>query len=796
MEITSYLEDMPTFRGASNNAPCIVHSTMQSFNPIIKEWTGLICRQFQKKLIPLFITGSGISMGNILDMKDIMKELKKEYDRVKKKISAEITKDIDRLFDTLDIYSEKGNSDRSVVGRILNEFQNNKSPLQDAWLELNKTLLKNVIDADPTSSHNILGKLYEDVGAICLTLNFDGLLIKELKQNGKIAFSIPDEEECEKFFLRTGTSKEFIEIQARGDILYMVCRGSRHGSGYCPEKDQLRPLWSHLPEGMSNIPSYKKLLYDTATKCPCCNEDRGSYLSFPGSYEKEKDMQKILTIVWRYLSFRVSCVTVIGLSGWWDPPIIAFIGDLIRERKVPLLVIDTDPKSSYLVRELVYPVAVESVALHCCHIEFMKALSQEIPRRTELPSIFELNTKHTCSDTYWDNSATVSHPALRNEIDTPISDLEKHLIEEEMKKNYRLDNYAQLGLKSTWLGIFSHRSQSKYHTRLFHSVGVLKVANYLYEKVTKGHARDNERGFLRIAALLHDIGHLPFAHLIEEIFQDLNWKPSKYEGFFTHSLNTAENIKHLFHEDKYFRDQLSSLGYSVGDLVRLIDGEFGVGFLDAIINSPIDADKIDYIFRDTSSTDKRILLSPEQFLKDIVSDLSVTPENLLAFSGISAKAAIELLEARDFLYSNLYLRPGIRFLENAVKFIVITYFVHWLEVKNENLEKFPGSFSDLGQYKIHACVDQLKNLAMGTSKAGGSDELELGIVRRMKEYLLGRRVLSNKVLHAIEFCFEMVEQTRGEDALKKVEKDIVYVTSKEMSKAERGRYEEAANPVC
>jgi len=790
VEIGSFLKDMPSFQEVSNKSPCAVDPKKDSYNTIIKEWARWISRQFQKKLIPLFITGSGISMDRVLDMNGIMKELKNQYDEIKQGIDQEITDYIDRLFDTFGTWSDNGNNDRSIVGRILNEFQNNESPLYDTWLELNKTLLKNVINAEPTFSHDILGKFYEDLGAICLTLNFDGLLIKKLKENGKTAFSIPDEKECEKYFLRTGTSEEFIEIQARGDILYLVCKGTRHGNGYCPEKDQLRPLWSNFPEDMSKDPSYKERFYNTAIRCPCCNGERSSYLSFPGSYEKEKAMQKILTVVWRYLSFRVSCITVIGLSGWWDPQIIAFIGDLVEERKIPLLVIDTDPKSSYLIRELVVPPAVASVALECNHIDFMDALYKETSRVTDFDPNFELITKHPYPDTYWDKSETIRDPYLRNGINTPISELEKHLIEEEMKKKYRLHHYAQLGLKSRWLGIY--HDETKYHTRLFHSIGVLKIASFLYEKVCKENAVDNEKEFLRIAALLHDIGHLPFCHLIEEIFQDLNWKPAKYEESFTHSLNTTENIKDIFDKNEYLRNQLSSLGYSVQDLERLINGKFGVGFLDAIINSPIDADKIDYIFRDTSSTDKRIILSPEQFMKDITSELSMTPEKMLAFSGISAKAAIELLETRNFLYNNLYLRSGIRFLESAVKFIIITYFVHWIEFQKENLKEYQGPFSDFGDYKISACVDQLKKLAMETTKKGDSDELELEMIRKMKDYLLSQKILSNKITQAIELCFEKIEQTKGEDDLKRVEKDIIYLVSKKMSDTERRIYEEAA----
>lgn len=787
MEKPHYLKYMPKFTEAIEMGEP-VNKTMESFEAIINDWAELIKGQFNKGLIPLFITGSGMSP-DVPDMTKILWELQSKYNAFKERLGDnELKQNMDRLFET---WKEHGNKDRSIVGRILNTFQDEKSKLYPIWQQLNEWLLKEIVKAQPSPSHDVVSGLYEKVKAICLTLNFDGLLVKKMRIDGKTAFSIPNEEECEKFFLRSTRSNESLEIQARGDILYLICQRSKR-EGYCPEEGKRQPLWSFLP---TEILKDEDKLFEAMSKCPSCGGDRVSYLSFPGSHEKEKDIQEILTIVWRHLAFRVSCVTVLGLSGWWDPLIIAFLGDLLKERNIPLLVVDIKPKDSYLVRELVRPGATNSVVLESSCNDFLMLLKPQFEsyEKTSTATIhYDISTGW--DDLYWSSSAGIKDSTILSEVNTPLSKFEEKLTC-VMRDEYKLDKYAQLGLKSKWLGISkdSSKGSSKHH-RLSHSHGVMRISSYLYSKITEKSdlKEENEKQFLRIAALLHDIGHLPFAHLIEEIFQELNWKPAGYKESFTHTLNTTKNIDEILVKNKDVEEQLSNLGYCRDDLIRLINGEFGVGYLDAIINSPIDADKIDYVFRDTFSTDTRITLSPEQFLKDIVLETLVTPERFLAFSGVSAKAGVELLETRRFLYKNLYLRPSMRFLECAVKFVIITYFVHWINLVEENILKVKEHFSDLGHYKIHACIEELKNLVKKVAEKNSRNEIELEIIAEMKDYLLKRQFLTKKIKDAIEYCFTKINTIEGEDSLKELEATITYYESRKMSENETARYRKAA----
>ncbi len=765
--------------------PIIFQNERSLQNDIIKEWAQLIAAQSQKGIIPLFVTGSGISP-NIPNMSKIINKLKDYYDDKKNELDNfhdEERKSIESLFQQ---WIDYGLKDKSVISGILKSFQDERSAIYPIWINFNEWLLKdNVLKATPSTTHKIIAKLYDELRAICLTLNFDGLLVKELRENSKSAFSIPYHDECEKFFLRTGTLKEYMEIQARGDILYMKCQGNTEGRGYCPEMD-LRPrsLWAYFSP---NPAISTDELYKTISKCPSCNGKRVSYLSFPGAYEKDRDTQRILSKIWQYLAIRIGSVTVLGLSGAWDSLIVAFLADLLRERSIPLLVVDKYPNASYLIKELVLPAEMTTLALEMDHTDFSEELNKSSFTTQKINELQPPENDCPYDEDYW--RGIIKDPTFN---DFQISDFEKELIN-YIVDNYKINRYAQLGLKSRWLG--KQNANAKKHNRLAHSIGVMKLTSYLYDKIFENTSeklkKENEKRFLRIAALFHDIGHLPFAHLIEEVFMELNWQPAKFQSSFTHSLNTEMNINDMFQNNSNFEKSLNNLGYKKEDLIRLINGGFGVSYLDALINSPIDADKIDYVFRDTTATEKRVLLSPEQFIKDIVAEISITPEDLLAFSGISAKAAFELLEARKFLYHNLYIRPGIRYLENAVRFILITYFVHFVDLSPKNPMNKDKRCADLGYNKIISSIEHLNILVKSASQKKADSEMELELLKEIKENLLSCDI-TEKVKVAIKNCYKKVSDTKNEDEIKRIETQIKYYTGKKMSGPEKKRYENAA----
>jgi HD superfamily phosphohydrolase len=131
------------------------------------------------------------------------------------------------------------------------------------------------------------------------------------------------------------------------------------------------------------------------------------------------------------------------------------------------------------------------------------------------------------------------------------------------------------------------------HTRFEHSVGVMYLAGRVVENpnITQ-HISEDEAENVRIAALLHDVGHGPFSHIFEYLLdKELN--------------KTHEDMTLWIIRNSELKDILSKLGYNADDIGKLAVGRLHKpekAFLDQIISSSVDVDKLDFVVRDTYHT--------------------------------------------------------------------------------------------------------------------------------------------------------------------------------------------------
>jgi HD superfamily phosphohydrolase len=131
------------------------------------------------------------------------------------------------------------------------------------------------------------------------------------------------------------------------------------------------------------------------------------------------------------------------------------------------------------------------------------------------------------------------------------------------------------------------------HTRFEHSVGVMYLAGRLVENSNLSeHLSKDEAQIIRMAALLHDVGHGPFSHVFEHIL--------------TKFLNkTHEDMTTWVIQKSELADILNSLGYDPDVISKLAVGSLhkpGKAFMDQIIRSSVDVDKLDFVVRDTYHT--------------------------------------------------------------------------------------------------------------------------------------------------------------------------------------------------
>jgi len=179
------------------------------------------------------------------------------------------------------------------------------------------------------------------------------------------------------------------------------------------------------------------------------------------------------------------------------------------------------------------------------------------------------------------------------------------------------------------------------HTRFEHSVGVMYLAGMVISNPNiSQHVNEDETEIIRIAALLHDVGHGPFSHVFEYLL--------------TKNLDkTHEDLTTWIIQKSELSDMIKKAGYSPQEIGELAVGKLHKpkkAFLDQIISSTVDVDKQDFIVRDTYHT------GAEYGYIDIfrlIYTLDVLGENLAV--EIGALSALEsLLIARIESFKSIY----------------------------------------------------------------------------------------------------------------------------------------------
>lgn len=131
------------------------------------------------------------------------------------------------------------------------------------------------------------------------------------------------------------------------------------------------------------------------------------------------------------------------------------------------------------------------------------------------------------------------------------------------------------------------------HTRFEHCVGVMHLAGLMAENpYLSKHFNEEQYQLIRIAALLHDVGHGPFSHVFEHLLVK-----------FLHK--THEDINVWIVQKSELKDTIKKIGYNPDEAAKLSVGWLHKpkrAFMDQIIRSAVDVDKLDFVVRDTYHT--------------------------------------------------------------------------------------------------------------------------------------------------------------------------------------------------
>ncbi len=174
------------------------------------------------------------------------------------------------------------------------------------------------------------------------------------------------------------------------------------------------------------------------------------------------------------------------------------------------------------------------------------------------------------------------------ELDVPLTGRVRRLIDSEPFR--RLSRVSQLGLVALVY-------PAAHHTRFEHSLGVYRLALLALKRLSFDSrfcatVSKSEAELFIVSTLLHDIGHWPFCHPMEDI---------RLSGVPSHEAAAAEHLRY---------GELAELLRNDWNLepdavIRFLNEDFdsdhraSLSLLSSILTGPIDIDKMDYLFRDS-----------------------------------------------------------------------------------------------------------------------------------------------------------------------------------------------------
>ena len=188
------------------------------------------------------------------------------------------------------------------------------------------------------------------------------------------------------------------------------------------------------------------------------------------------------------------------------------------------------------------------------------------------------------------------------------------------------------------------------HTRFEHALGAYHLArltlNQLDERGELGGVSREERAIVQAAALLHDVGHYPFSHALEEI------------GALHHELVATPLIEHGPVADALCR----TLGPSApGQVLELIRG-ISESSLQGLVSGSLDLDKIEYLKRDALMCGVPYgEIDVDRLLNSLVLvDEPATGRRVVGVLEKGLSALESLLFAKYQMYRNVYWHHAVR----------------------------------------------------------------------------------------------------------------------------------------
>lgn len=202
------------------------------------------------------------------------------------------------------------------------------------------------------------------------------------------------------------------------------------------------------------------------------------------------------------------------------------------------------------------------------------------------------------------------------------------------------------------------------HSRYVHSLGVLYIMGLMTEHLLKqGMLSEDDVIKMRVAALLHDIGHYPLSHLGESVYSyckdnenatnivELESKTDEkhlYEITSSHSKSAHhEHLgKYIVINHHEISGILKKYGLNPVEIGEIFTGKYGSRNMvyTQLLHSSLDADRLDYLLRDSYQT----LMSRYFHYSQVIFH-----KTNAAFEGMIKCMYIKLVQSGNFIYKSL-----------------------------------------------------------------------------------------------------------------------------------------------
>jgi HD superfamily phosphohydrolase len=194
------------------------------------------------------------------------------------------------------------------------------------------------------------------------------------------------------------------------------------------------------------------------------------------------------------------------------------------------------------------------------------------------------------------------------------------------------------------------------HSRFPHSLGVMEFSTQIFNVLMMKHQRElrwsdprvrRNRQLLRLAALLHDTGHAPFSHASEDLLDGVRHEEISRE------IMVSDPIASLIEE---FKKEHGITANEVAAFFSATNLNPDIVFLKQIFSGEVDADKMDYLYRDSLFTgvhygrfDYKRLIQSLCLIKD-----PETTNLIMAIEHGGLHALEAMVLARYFMFTQVY----------------------------------------------------------------------------------------------------------------------------------------------